>query len=119
MTSLFNSTWPNFVDVSQPREIRDAPEAGVLPLIMLLRGLLRGQTLNGNSVGDALSTFYYDGGNLSDPTKLSRILVFSSSFPVTHTCDLKRLVQEMYFTGVFEFGGTVREVCHLVSLWTA
>ncbi|KDR80028.1 hypothetical protein GALMADRAFT_222940 [Galerina marginata CBS 339.88] len=56
-TKFFNSSFPSFVNGSQPWDVIDAPWVGEYALSILLRGLNVGQSTTGNSVGDTLSSF--------------------------------------------------------------
>ena len=56
-TKFFNSSYPSFINGSRPWGATDAPWVGEFTLSMLLRSLVIGQSLTGNSVGDTVASF--------------------------------------------------------------
>lgn len=56
-TKFFNSSFPSFINGSRPWGATDAPWVGEFTLSMLLRSLVIGQSLTGNSVGDTVASF--------------------------------------------------------------
>ena len=56
-TQFFNSSFPSFVNGSQPWGAIDAPWIGEYAVSILARGLQVGQSTVGNGMGDTLSSF--------------------------------------------------------------
>ncbi|TFK73517.1 hypothetical protein BDN72DRAFT_185212 [Pluteus cervinus] len=87
-STLFNtSSWPNFIDVSEPRNSTSAFEIGLVPLGVLLRAIEFGQNLRGNTIGDSLSTF---------------VVTYAG-----HGENIINDIMGAYILGALEFGGTL------------
>ncbi|TFK63111.1 hypothetical protein BDN72DRAFT_964121 [Pluteus cervinus] len=83
-----SGAWPSFIEVGEPLEARNVPQAGGIPLAMLQNIFFYAQTLYAHSVGNALSRFYSGVSATSDVDFTNRLL-------------------EAYLKGAFEFSGTI------------
>lgn len=75
-TNFFNSSFPSFINGSQPYSSTNTPWIGEFTLAIFLRGLALGQSISGNSVGDTLSSFVVQEKSKANSTSINEILVF-------------------------------------------
>ena len=104
-TKFFNSSYPSFINGSRPWGATDAPWVGEFTLSMLLRSLVIGQSLTGNSVGDTVASFLT--ALPPSPDLLNNVLV-SFRWHVFQKI-VKRFFQSEYVRGVLEFSVTVSQ----------
>jgi hypothetical protein len=56
-SQLFNSSFPNFINVTEPAGGEDAPWLGDFAISVFLKGLTIGQSTTGNAMGDTILSF--------------------------------------------------------------
>ena len=72
-SQFFNSSFPNFINVTEPLGGEDAPWLGDFAISVFLKGLTVGQSTTGNTMGDTILSFV---GALPNGTDvLSNVLV--------------------------------------------